>query len=132
MSLIVGASAGGNVATLSKLLNDGADIDSRDYSGRSALHVSAANGQIEVIDFLISNNANIEAKDEDSWTPLHHAANNGHSEAIRKLVAAGANIEASTHDRTSYDRKANTDFYQSKNMMSSNLLNYAFYSHTPT
>ena len=127
MSLIVGASAGGNVATLSKLLNDGADIDSRDYSGRSALHVSAANGQIEVIDFLISNKADIEAKDEDCWTPLHHAANSGHSEAIRKLVAAGANIEASTHDRTSYDRKANRDFYQSKNMMSSNLLNSAFY-----
>ena len=70
MSLIVGASAGGNVATLSILLNDGADIDSRDYSGRSALHVSAAGGQIEALDFLISNNANIEAKDEDSWTQL--------------------------------------------------------------
>ena len=79
MSLI-SASKEGDLTTLSRLLNDGADIETRNKSRRTALHAAAAHGQIETLDFLISNNADIEAEDKDSWSPLHHAANNGHSE----------------------------------------------------
>ena len=41
------------IATLSRLLNDGADIEAKDGSQRSALHAAAARGQIEALDFLI-------------------------------------------------------------------------------
>ena len=52
MSLI-SASEEGDLTTLSRLLNDGADIEAKDGSQRSALHAAAARGQIEALDFLI-------------------------------------------------------------------------------
>ena len=43
----------GNLASLKKMHEDGADLSAVDYLGRSALHVVATNGNIQIAEYLI-------------------------------------------------------------------------------
>ncbi len=53
---------------LQLLINAGANIDAKDSSGRTALHLAAKEGKVEAVVELIKAGANIDAEDNSRST----------------------------------------------------------------
>ena len=73
----------GNLTKISQLLSKGADIDSTDKFGRTALWWGAFNGNLELVIFLIERKAKIDIPDKFGKKPLDIAlelALGGHRE----------------------------------------------------
>lgn len=74
-------------------MRSGKDLESKDYMGRTALHLAAEQGNIPIVQALLDAGAQIEARSNDDCTPLHSATYHGRLEAITALIAGGANID---------------------------------------
>ena len=64
-------------------------VNSKDYTGRSALHYAVFNPhsrQADIIKELIEAGLDINGFDDERKTPLHHACEAGKAKAIRCLV----------------------------------------------
>jgi ankyrin repeat protein len=80
-------------AGIAKLLLDyGADLESRDYSGRTPLSW-AVEGDPKVVKLLLDNGADIESKDNSGRTPLSWAVERN-TEMVGLLLNNGADIES--------------------------------------
>ncbi len=86
------ASSKGDIATVKKLVNEGADINSTDSSGRTALIEAAWGGHNEVVSFLIEKGANVNASDAAGYTAVMRAAEDGHDAVVKTLVKNGADV----------------------------------------
>lgn len=87
----------GNVRMMQFLLENGADINTKNDASRykgTVLHSAAEGNFPDAFDFLLVNGANIEAQDRYGRTPLYYAT----KENIKKLLHKGANIEARDND----------------------------------
>ena len=73
-----------------------ADVNARDYEGRSPLHFAASGGTPAHIKALLKSGANVNARSEAGRTPLHVAAASRafKSANIALLLKAGANVNA--------------------------------------
>ncbi len=60
----------GRLEVIKLLLDNKADVNAKDSTGKTALHVAAASGNLEIVQFLIDNKADVNAKDADGQTPL--------------------------------------------------------------
>ena len=82
---------------IERLLALGADIDVRNYKGKTGLHCAAKAGFLKVIELLIEKGATIDAPDKNGETPLFEAIRSTikNSEkqraAIEALLVKGAN-----------------------------------------
>jgi len=76
----------GDADDLRALLSDGADVNSMDASGTTAMHMAAANGQIECLEILQSHNAAYKTN-QGGNSPLHWAVQNGQLLAFQFLCA---------------------------------------------
>ncbi|KAK4222473.1 ankyrin repeat-containing domain protein [Podospora fimiseda] len=72
------------------LLSNGAHVDARDDTGRTALHYAAKNGHTEALKLLLSWGGDPLVMDFGGLTALHQAAGEGHEEAVRILIDHGA------------------------------------------
>lgn len=88
------AALSGDVATLTKALDAGKDVNLVDKSGRPLLAVAAAGGQVAVVRELLKRGADLELKDGTGLTALYLAAEANHLGVVQELVAAGANVES--------------------------------------
>lgn len=86
----------GEVRTIQKLLEKGADLNGRDQHGWSALHRASFKGRIDVVKVLVESGVEVDAKDEEGYTALHCAAEAGHADVTEFLVKKGADVEART------------------------------------
>ena len=81
-----------------RLLALGADIDVRNYKGKTALHYAAKAGFLKVINLLIERGAPLDATDNDGETPLFDAIRSTIKDsqkqraALEALIVAGANL----------------------------------------
>lgn len=77
------------VDQMKRLIAYGANLESTNSDGFTALHVSAKKGSIDLVKLLIEASANVNAKCQYlAETPLHKARDR---EVIKVLLAAGAN-----------------------------------------
>lgn len=79
------------IADISRLLNEGANINARDTAGRTSLIYAAQNGDIEIINILLNNNADIDALTQGGSTALAMASCYRHVEVVHLLLHKGAN-----------------------------------------
>lgn len=79
------------------LVKSGVDVNWRDQTGETALHVAARFGHDECADVIIKGTQSLKAdleivENSYAWTPLHVAAVDGHLSVVKLLLAAGADV----------------------------------------
>jgi len=90
---VVVALSTGDVDQVSRMLSSGADVNSTDQGGRTALHYVAADGRVELGILLIAAGADVNARDKKGWTPLHAAAREYRVDIARLLLDHGAFVD---------------------------------------
>jgi ankyrin repeat protein len=86
------AAEGQHTARLKYLLSQGADIDSWDYIGLTALHCAACRGDSESVQLLLSSGADVNSQHEHAGTPLSIAALKGHADVVEALLGHNARV----------------------------------------
>jgi TolB-like protein/ankyrin repeat protein len=94
----------GDTDTVKQLIIDGVSIATKDYYGKTALHVAAETGHEKVAALLIGAGADMEVKTPPSGkgfpdygsTPLMLTARWGHTSVAELLINAGADVNALT------------------------------------
>ncbi|CAM9173251.1 unnamed protein product, partial [Phaeothamnion confervicola] len=74
---------------LDSLVARGADVNSRDAMGRTALHHAARRGQTEAARRLLGFGAWLMTADNTGNSPLHLAARHGHAGCLELLAFHG-------------------------------------------
>jgi hypothetical protein len=82
----------GDIRTMSKLIDDGADINESSSAG-PALHYACYTCQLEAVKLLLGRGANVNAIGFNNWTAVHAAAWGGCNDVIRILIDKGAGID---------------------------------------
>jgi ankyrin repeat protein len=85
------------------LLKHGANVDSQDEDGRTALFWAAVNDSEEITGMLLSKAAKVNLSTLNEATPLHLAAANDAQRVLKQLVGHGASLSAKTK-KSSTDR----------------------------
>lgn len=88
----------GNLTEVERLLNMGADSNTRNECGRTALMESAWAGNTDIAKLLLDKGANIDEKDDVGKTPLIRAVETGYSETARLLLERGADPNVAEAD----------------------------------
>ncbi|MDE2258867.1 MAG: ankyrin repeat domain-containing protein [Betaproteobacteria bacterium] len=88
------AAASGNVAQVSALLAQGADINGYGEYGYTALHTAAFNGNQMVAEVLLAHGADVNAHAKSGVTPLHEAILSDKQSIAELLIAHGVDVNA--------------------------------------
>ena len=83
------AAEAGDIEWVKQLLHAGADVNSADVFGQTALHLAALHGHKNVVQLLIDKGANVNPTDESGATPLTYARSRGHKDIARLLGKHG-------------------------------------------
>ena len=76
-------------------LSEGADVESRNQAGETALHLAVKSGNSEIVSFLIhQHRLNPDLRDTFGRTALHWAAQQGNVPIVEVLLLAHASIGA--------------------------------------
>jgi len=65
------------------------NVNGKDVSGKTALHLACSEGHRKVCQQLLNYGADIKAVAGDKTTPLHCAILNGHSQVARMILNRG-------------------------------------------
>ncbi|XP_017135244.1 protein phosphatase 1 regulatory subunit 12B isoform X10 [Drosophila miranda] len=81
-----------------QLLDQGADINTANVDGLTALHQACIDDSLPMVEFLVKRGADINRQDNEGWTPLHATASCGFVSIARYLVENGADVAAVNSD----------------------------------
>ncbi|MCY4328544.1 MAG: ankyrin repeat domain-containing protein [Endozoicomonadaceae bacterium] len=84
----------GDLHSVIKLIQYGADVCSKNHRRSTILHMATAGGHLVVVQYLLYNIPSIDINDKNCYgdTALHVAGYNGDEEIFSLLIGAGANI----------------------------------------
>ena len=88
------AARAGDVATVARLLRDGADPKAANRYGVTPLSLAAENGDVAIIDALLAAGADARSAISNGQTMLMMAARSGSVAAVKTLLAHGADVNA--------------------------------------
>ena len=94
---MIEAAASGDVEKLDALSRAGAEVNARDKTGRSALHLACAEGKSEAVRFLAGKGADLNVADRRGILPLEDAILQGHIQVVEELLRAGAKLSTDSH-----------------------------------
>jgi ankyrin repeat protein len=87
-----------NLPEVRRLLSVGADVNAKDGSDWTPLHIASNRGHVQVAKELVDHGAGIEATDNFGWTALHFACYKGHPAVVKELLDHGAEIDVEDID----------------------------------
>lgn len=84
------------------LLERGADVNLKNNSGWTAVHVACYYYHKDILAALLSSSYgyDIELANKDGWTSLHAAASQGHADVVQMLLAHNASVNARASDQS--------------------------------
>ena len=88
------AASNGDVASVHKLITEGADVNAQDNHGYTALISAASKGNLEIVRLLLDANADPNLQTSFGATALSLASAH-HPEVVRMLLVAGADVNKS-------------------------------------
>ncbi len=88
------AASEGKIEALQLLFNVGADLNSKDGFGETALMIAAQQRQPRFVQPLLQMGADINAKDNEGRTALMVAAQSSYITTVKILIRAGADVNA--------------------------------------
>jgi ankyrin repeat protein len=91
---LVGAVKNTDINALRELLEDGADVNTRQPDGATALHWAVHRGNQEMVQLLTAAGADLNARNELGVSPISVACANGEGVIVKILVDAGADAHA--------------------------------------
>ncbi len=94
---LICAAGKGHTDCVEYLLQNGAQLDLKDQSGESALHMAALGGHLEVMKRLVDGGADVNQWDRWERTPLMWAVDRGHTEFVEYLLQIGAQVDKKDH-----------------------------------
>ncbi|KAM9109086.1 protein phosphatase 1 regulatory subunit 12B isoform 1-T1 [Megaptera novaeangliae] len=75
-----------------RLLARGADVDTANVDGLTALHQACIDENLDMVKFLVENGASVNQQDNEGWTPLHAAASCGYLNIAEYFINHGASV----------------------------------------
>ena len=85
----------GDSEMVSLLLEEGADVNSRDRGGKQAIHIATISGHTMIVENLLEAGAMDDSREPgEGMTPLLIASLQGEVDLVALLVSVGADIEA--------------------------------------
>jgi ankyrin repeat protein len=81
------------------LLEQGAQVDSRNMLGDTPLHLAAGSGHADIASALLAARADKDAQNKFGDTPLIVASRVGDATVVKALLAAGASTKLRNQDR---------------------------------
>ena len=111
---LVEAAREGDLATLTRLVEERVNLEASNYSGMTALMKAAAMGKLDCLDHLIAKGANVNAQDKYKKTALHYAASWHHARCVASLLKAGADasLKDGINGKTALDLASDTKVVQ--------------------
>ncbi len=94
----VNACIRGDIATVKKLLVEGADVEGI-WRSCTGLMWAAAEGHLPIVELLLSVGANVNARNEVDYTAVLYAAESDHRDIVLKLLEHEASTDASVCNR---------------------------------
>lgn len=76
-----------------KLLNGGADVDSKGMNGRTPLVIATQENDRRTVKLLVDKGADLEHSDDEGKTALLHAVTQGHAAIVTELLFRGASCK---------------------------------------
>lgn len=86
------AAESGDAARLAELLETGAEVDTLDRYGQTALMLAARNGHVDAVRVLLDAGAELDHTAKYSLSALMLAVLNDRLEVVEQLVQAGADL----------------------------------------
>jgi len=112
---LIWASEQGYVEVVKLLLEKGANVDEKNFTGGTALMTALQQGHVEIIKLLIEKGADVNIKDLNGVTPLRKAKEMGRSDIAELLESEGAK-----EDNSPYSEGQGTVIEQYLNLVQSN------------
>ena len=78
--------------TIDTLVHMGCDINSRNFVGRTALHIMVLRKRLQCVVSLLSLGASIDIPDDNGDTPLHLAVAERSLPVVQALIVFGADV----------------------------------------
>lgn len=80
-------------AAVKNALSKGADVNTKDESGRSLLLIATNNKQVELAKILVQNGADVNLQAHNQDSPFLYAGASGQTELVRLYLAHGARFD---------------------------------------
>ncbi|XP_046450645.1 protein phosphatase 1 regulatory subunit 12A-like isoform X7 [Daphnia pulex] len=96
--VFLSACAAGDKEEVLKLIRQGADIDTPNVDGLTALHQACIDDNLDMVEFLVEHGADINRGDHEGWTPLHATASCGFLSIARYLIENKSDVAAVNND----------------------------------
>ncbi|XP_064617750.1 protein phosphatase 1 regulatory subunit 12A-like isoform X5 [Liolophura sinensis] len=96
--MFLAACSSADIDEVKSFLDRGADINTANIDGLTALHQACIDQNMNMVQFLVENNADVNVCDNEGWTPLHATASCGFAEIARYLIECGADVASVNND----------------------------------
>ncbi|XP_039739515.1 protein phosphatase 1 regulatory subunit 12B isoform X2 [Pteropus medius] len=91
-AVFLAACSSGDTDEVKRLLARGADINTANVDGLTALHQACIDENFDMVRFLVESGADVDQQDNEGWTPLHAAASCGHLNIAEYFLTHGASV----------------------------------------
>ena len=85
---LVRAAADGDLEAVTRLLEDGVDVDSQDPTGRTAVTAAVYGGHVQVVRLLVDEGADVDVQDDTRANALLAVGETGDVDVLREVLRA--------------------------------------------